>query len=88
MIFASWGKDSREIGYWGILKCSNCKNYGHFSINELTNKVKLYFITVAKYDKKRYLICPICNAGYEIKDSEYESTIRALPSRLMKKRLT
>lgn len=86
MFVASWGKDSKEIGYWGILKCENCKNYTHHVIYERANKVKLYFVTVAKYKKERYLVCPVCNAGYELQEDIYLSLIEQLPKRFDKEK--
>lgn len=65
-IIFGWGKKGKPIGYVGIDKCPNCKNYVHFSIYEYSNRVNLYFVPVAKFNKKSYLVCPVCEAGYEL----------------------
>ena len=86
MIYASWGKKAKMIGYWGILKCSNCKNYSHHDIYEMGNNVKLYFLTVAKYNNKKFLVCPICDSGYELSDETYTQLISKLPSKFTREK--
>jgi len=41
-----WGKKGKFIGYVGIDKCPNCKNYVHFSIYEYSNRVNIYFVPI------------------------------------------
>jgi len=64
-----WGKKGKFIGYVGIDKCPNCKNYVHFSIYEYSNRVNIYFVPIVKFNKKNYLVCPICEAAYELTDN-------------------
>ena len=61
-----WVKKGKNIGYVGIDKCPNCKHYVHFSIYEYSNRVNVYFVPVAKFNKKNYLVCPVCDAAYEL----------------------
>lgn len=61
-----WGKKGKVIGYVGIDKCPNCKQYVHFSIYEYSNRINVYFVPVAKFNKKHYLVCPVCEAAYEL----------------------
>lgn len=61
-----WGKKGKPIGYVGIDKCPNCKHYVHFSIYEYSNRVNVYFVPVVKFNKKHYLVCPVCDAAYEL----------------------
>lgn len=86
MIVAGWGKGLRPIGYWGILKCSNCKNYTHFNLCELSNNIKLYFITVAKYNKKKYLVCPVCECGFDVTEEKFSELIEKMPQRFDKEK--
>lgn len=88
MLLVGWGKKAREIGYYGISKCPNCKNYTHFSIYELHNNIKLYFVTVAKYNKKRYLVCPVCEYGIELSPETFDEVIKELPQRFSKEVMT
>ena len=79
-----WGKNIKEIGYYGVEKCPHCRNYVDFDICELSNNVKLYFFTVAKYNKKRYLRCCACGCGYELDESQYDEILAKLPQRFDK----
>lgn len=65
-IIFGWGKKGKKIGYVGIDKCQNCKHYVHFSIYEYSNRVNIYFVPVVKFNKKHYLVCPVCDAAYEL----------------------
>ena len=71
-ILFGWGKKAKEVGYIGIQKCHNCKNYAHFKLYELANNVNLYFVPVAKWNKKLYLVCSVCEAAYELDDESKE----------------
>lgn len=81
-IIFGWGKKGKNIGYVGIEKCPNCKNYVHFSIYEYSNRINVYFISVAKFNKKHYLVCPVCDAAYEltndIKDYYFEEMYKSM----------
>ena len=68
ILLAGWGKDAKEIAYLGVLKCPNCKNHSHFYLLEISSKATLYFIPVAKFNKKSYLACEICNQFWEINE--------------------
>ncbi len=68
MIIIGWGKQSKKIADAGIMKCKNCNNYSAFEVRELANNIKLYFIPIAKWGKKTYLVCTICDAGYELNE--------------------
>lgn len=65
-VIFGWGKKGKFIGYVGIDKCPNCKHYVHFSIYEYSNRINIYFVPVAKFNKKEYLVCPVCDAAYEL----------------------
>ncbi|MBT4560134.1 MAG: zinc-ribbon domain-containing protein [Planctomycetes bacterium] len=66
MLYVSWGKKGKLIAYAGIEKCSNCLNWTHFSFFETKKKVNVYFIPVAAWDKKTYLVCGLCEAAVEL----------------------
>lgn len=61
-----WGKKAKKIGYFGVSKCGNCKNYTHSFIYEISNNINIYFVPVAKFNKKYILSCELCHAGIEI----------------------
>ena len=63
-----WGKKGKEVGYIGIHKCPNCKNYDHFSLYEYSNRITLYWVPVAKFNKKVYAVCSTCDAAFELNE--------------------
>ena len=65
-VFFGWGDKAKDIGYAGVEKCPHCKNYTHVYLKEISKSFSLYFIPVAKWDRKVYLVCPICEACYEL----------------------
>lgn len=65
-VFFGWGDKAKDVGYVGIEKCPHCKNYTHFVLKEIAKSFSLYFIPVAKWNRKVYLVCPICEACYEL----------------------
>jgi hypothetical protein len=83
MIIYGWGKDLKKIAYAGIEKCSNCKNHSHFWIGETSSHATLYFVKVAKWNKKYYFCCETCQRGFEIAPGRLDELLRAsvkLPS--------
>jgi hypothetical protein len=83
MFYASWGKKLKPLGYAGIEKCGNCKNYCNFWISEHASQVKAYFIQVAKFNKKFLYHCEICDASWEIPAGKKDEMLRcstALPT--------
>jgi len=66
MVLFGWGKESSKICDAGIMKCDNCNNYSTFEVRELARKASLYFVPVAKWDRKYYLVCYTCQYGYEL----------------------
>ncbi len=66
MINVGLGKDSEELAYLGCVKCPNCKNHSHFSLYAVTDKLKLYFVSVTKFNTKYFTVCSICSSGYQV----------------------
>lgn len=84
MIFYGWGKDLKQIAYVGIEKCRNCKNFGHFWLCENSSYASLYFVTVARWSKKYFLMCELCQRGFEIDKTAKDDLLRttvSLPTR-------
>lgn len=77
MIVAGWGKGSKKLAYLGIAKCGNCKNWVHFNLFEVANKVSVYFVPVAKFNKKYYMVCGVCNAAIEISAEQKDEALKA-----------
>lgn len=66
MILLGWGQESTKVCDAGIMKCDHCNNYATSEIREIARKTSLYFIPVAKWDRKYYLVCDICQHGLEL----------------------
>ena len=66
MIIAGWGEKAKELAFVGINKCPKCKNHVPMDLYELANKVSLYFIPIAKFNKKYFVVCSLCENGFEI----------------------
>lgn len=82
-VLFGWGKKGKQVGYIGIDKCPNCKNYAHLYLYEYANVFRLYFIPILKWNKKLYLVCSKCDAAWElngeIKDELIEESLTSLP---------
>ena len=65
-IIFGWGKKGKQVGYIGIDKCPNCRNYTHLFLYEYANNINIYFVPVAKFNKKLYLVCSTCDAAWEL----------------------
>lgn len=75
MLFVGWGKKGKEIAYAGIEKCPHCRNWTHFAIFETTKRVTLYFVPVASWDRKAYLVCGTCETAWELEPSAVSKTL-------------
>lgn len=76
MLIFNWGKKSKKITDAGIMRCQNCHNMVGFELRELSNKAGLYFISMIKWNKKYFLACPICNAGFELTEESKNNILR------------
>jgi hypothetical protein len=84
IVFYGWGKDLKNVAYAGIEKCPHCKNWTHFSVCEQSSHATLYFVKVARWNKKRVFVCGTCSHGWEIDADKFDAFIRqtiSLPSK-------
>jgi hypothetical protein len=84
MIIVGKGSDLKKIGFAGIEKCSNCKNFSLFWLCEYSQKLTAYFIPVVRYNRKLHYRCETCGQAYEVNVGMDEAAIRTtvvLPSR-------
>ena len=71
MVFvAGWGEHGRILGKSLPKLCSHCNNENPHNVVEQNKKITLFFVPVAKWEYKYYLLCPICSRGYELKSKE------------------
>jgi len=81
-VVVGWGKKGKELGYAGVEKCPHCKNWSPFHIYEMSNRVRLYWVPVAKFNTKRYFVCGTCETAWELdkdKAREMLAASAALP---------
>ena len=75
-IIAGWGKDAKVIAYLGISKCPNCRNYDHWQLYEVQKKVTAFFVPLAKWGAKYYMVCNVCDASYEMDAAQKEQLLK------------
>ena len=80
ILIGGWGKKSKKIADAGLLKCKNCNNTAAFEVRELASTASLFFVPVAKWNKKTYLVCPICEAGYELSEDDTKKLLQDVAS--------
>jgi transcription elongation factor Elf1 len=93
MIIFGWGNGAKRLGDGFLQTCENCHNTQQFVVAEMSRRASLYFITVAKWSKRYYYVCPVCAYGFEIPTRELAQRILAaafrdpttVPDRLAKK---
>ena len=75
MLIAGWGKKGKEIAYFGIMKCGLCRNHSDHRLYEYSQRVTVYFVPVAKFNTKYYLVCDICDAAREMDRSRKDEVL-------------
>ena len=75
-----WGNQFRKVADVGIMKCGNCNNYSTFEIRELAKNVKIYFVPVAKWGRKYYLVCNKCEGAYELEKERLDKILSEISS--------
>lgn len=71
MVIAGWRKNFEILADAGKRSCANCHHATrHFLVGE-RKEVRLYFIPVARFGRKRHLICEVC--GYTSPVTEQEA---------------
>ena len=71
MVFlAGWGQNGRIMGNSLPILCTHCNNEKPHNVIEQNKKVTVFFVPVAKWEYKYYLLCPICSRGYDLKNKE------------------
>ncbi|MGO9598358.1 MAG: hypothetical protein ACLP7Q_10240 [Isosphaeraceae bacterium] len=84
MIIVGKGSDLKKIGFAGIEKCPNCKNYVPLWLCEHSHKLTAYFIAVVRYKRQLLYLCETCNQAFLLKEGTEEEAIKStvsLPSR-------
>jgi len=76
VIIVGVGNNMVKLGDAGYYKCPRCHNECPFCVMEISKKFDVFWIPVAKWDKRYYLTCTICSYGYEIQKEEINQYIK------------
>jgi hypothetical protein len=70
MVIAGWRKNFEVLADAGVRPCLNCHHTTrHFLVGE-RKEVRLYFVPVAKFGRKRHLVCEVCSHTTPLSDAE------------------
>lgn len=75
MIIFGWGGNCKVLGEVGLVECPNCHNTSPWKIVETSKRVTLYFVPVAKWQRRYFCICPVCDCGTELANREQAQDI-------------
>lgn len=75
MILFGYKKGGKRIAYVGFHNCNNCNNLTNFYLYETSFRPTLYFVPIAKFNVKYFMMCSICEGGIEI-DKEKALALR------------
>ena len=71
MLIYGGGKQAKQIGVTADqIKCPQCGGIGNWAIYQTNKKAHVYFVPVAKWDKKWFAVCPRCDAGVQLDDRD------------------
>jgi len=67
-----WGKQGKKnYGSAAIVNCSGCFETGEWSLIEVYHYADIFFIPIAKYDNRYFLVCNNCGRkSFEIFDDQ------------------
>ena len=73
MIIFGWGNTkTKDYGETYPLKCSRCNNSTYWRLVRITQWFDLFFIPIFAYETKHWILCPVCNVGFELDDDKLE----------------
>lgn len=80
MFLLNWGSKGKRVCSGGIHFCDNCKHITTTEVRVIEKSVGLFFVPVARWDKKFYLVCNVCSAGVPILSEKTGEFIRLVTS--------
>lgn len=64
MLIFGWGHQiTKNLGITFKNYCSNCNNNDYWQLLRITTWFTLFFIPVIPYERKYFLMCPVCEKG-------------------------
>lgn len=76
MLLFNWGSKGKKVCDGGIHFCTNCNHVNTMEIQVIEKNIGLFFVPVAKWDKKFYLMCNRCTARFPLLDNKVSEFIR------------
>jgi hypothetical protein len=78
IIFGWGGSKFMDHGAVWMQTCPNCHNSGWFHYVTTHASFRLFFVPIVPYDRKHYLMCPVCNRGPQLDDAGVETAKQAM----------
>ena len=76
MVVAGWRTNFEVLAKAADKSCANCHHTTrHFLVSE-RKEVRLYFIPVARFGRKRHLICEVCAHTSPVSDAQAAQVMR------------
>lgn len=72
-----WGNSDKTLGEGCTLECPNCHNVRRWTVIERSQKASLFFVPVAKWAAKYWMVCPVCAWSVELLSREQADRVLA-----------
>jgi hypothetical protein len=72
----NWGEKSKKVCDASISNCSNCNHLTTFELRSCEKTAGMFFISMAKWDKKYYFVCQKCSAGFPILEDKIDESLK------------
>jgi hypothetical protein len=69
-VIFGWGGAKKILGDGLALLCPNCHNARTWQVIRTSKKATLFFVPVAKWSQKYWMVCPVCSAALELESQE------------------
>jgi len=76
-VLFGWGGSNKVLGVGYTLECPNCHNSRTWHVVQSNRKVSVFFVSVVKWDKKYWMVCPVCSAGLELESQQQAQEVLA-----------
>lgn len=77
MLIFGWGGDVKDLGAGPVVNCPNCKNTTRWRVIRQQKKATLYFVPVAKWSARYFVLCPTCSHGVQLETREKAQEVLA-----------
>ena len=72
-----WGRQTnKEFGPTVLIECPNCNNTKFWILVKRRTWFTFFFIPVIPFSSKDFLLCPVCEHGLELDDSQMDRALQ------------